>query len=352
MEYNIHIITGLSGGGAEHLVLDLASRAQKDSKEVLIISITSFNEILHKFEKHNLKCHFLNIHSFSQIPSGIQELKRILKPFGKNTVVHCHMIHAFTFSLLAKLMGKSLKIIFTLHTNKVDSISRRWFLFISKFFRCTDIIFTQNARKWYLKNSALLPNGINLSKFRCKEYNESDIKLFKFLFLGNLTIQKNPLFIPELIVKLNNKGISNFKIYFIGDGPLRNALVKKIKNLCVDKQVELLGFRNDVPNILADFHCQIMPSIREGMPISILESGAVGLPVLATPVGSIPEFLDDSTGYVSNIENFHIAMIDIITNYSKAVEKSKKFKLRVFSEFDINLIYAKHQEIYQKLYDR
>ena len=347
MAYNIHIITGLSGGGAEHLVLDLSQRAKQDHKKVVVISVTSLNDIEHKFNKLGITCEFLNIDSFSQLGQGLKKLKIILTPLQPKPVVHCHMFHALLVAILLKLSGFSLKIIFTLHNNIVNSILRRWLLFITKPLRAKDIIFSDRGEKWYLKKGEILPNGINLVKFKSSKKLISDNpKIFNFLFLASLTEQKNPLFVPDLVVKLKESGYTNFKIYFLGSGPLKEALIQKIEALRVQDHIELMGFRNDVPEILKDFSAQIMPSLWEGMPISILESGSVGLPVITTPVGSIPDFLDDSTGYLSELDSFHLKVIDLMSNYQKAQEKAQKFKIKVHKEFDIDKIYDRHQQLY------
>ncbi|MEP2240116.1 MAG: glycosyltransferase family 4 protein [Maribacter sp.] len=349
MTYNIHIITGLSGGGAEHLVLDLSQRAKNNNKKVVVISVTSLNDIEHKFTKLGITCQFLNIDSFSQLGQGIKKLKTILTPFKPKPVVHCHMFHALWVAILLKLTGFSLNIVFTLHNNIVSSVIRRWLLFVTKPLRAKDIIFSNRGQKWYLKKGITLPNGINLTKFKTtKEHELSDPEIFKFLFLASLTEQKNPLFVPDLVVKLKNSGYTNFKIFFIGSGPLKDSLTEKIENLQVQDHIELMGFRNDVPEILKDFSAQIMPSLWEGMPISILESGSVGLPVITTPVGSIPDFLDDDTGYLSNLDDFHLKMIDLMSDYQKAQQKAEKFKIKVHREFDIDKIYERHQQLYSK----
>ncbi len=348
MNYNTHIITGLSGGGAEHLVLDLSKRAKNDGKKILVISVTGLNDIEHKFIDSGIQCHFLNIDSFSQLKKGIKKAKNILSDLGGRPVVHCHMFHALFVAIFLKLSGFNHNIVFTLHNNQVSSVLRRLLLFITKPLRCKDIIFSERGRKWYLKNSIVLPNGIDLSKFkRSKDNEQGKPTVFKFLFLGSLTEQKNPLSVPQIITNIIEQGVSNFKIYFIGTGPLAASLQEKIKEFHVEDYVELLGFRNDVPLLLPDFHAQIMPSLWEGMPISILESGSVGLPVITTPVGSIPDFLSEETGYLADTENFHLSMIELMRDYNTAVSKAKRFKHKVRTEFDIDKIYQRHQELYQ-----
>jgi glycosyltransferase involved in cell wall biosynthesis len=79
------------------------------------------------------------------------------------------------------------------------------------------------------------------------------------------------------------------KIWIAGEGPLRRVLEEEHRRLGLDRVVRFLGFRDDVPDLLraADVFC--LSSYLEGLGTSILEAMAVGLPVVATAVGGIPE---------------------------------------------------------------
>ncbi|MFX0558422.1 glycosyltransferase family 4 protein [Maribacter sp. CXY002] len=348
---HIHLITGLSGGGAEHLVLELAKQAAEHSVSVLVISVSSLNEIEHKFNSHHIDYLFLDINGFNSLFKGLSKLKIALQKNSDKSVVHCHMFHALLVALLYKLINlKKCNIVFTLHNNMVGSFFRRYILFISKPFRKIDIIFSKNSKKWYLKNNAIIPNGIDFKKF---EYNLSEPRKINskidFIFLGSLTEQKNPLILPKLADQLRKEKINNFIIHVVGEGPLRNELEQQITNLKLQKFIILHGFKNNIPELLRTYNCQIMPSLWEGMPISLLESGAAGLPIITTPVGSIPDFLNNKNAYLSSPENFTNAMKMVIYDYNTALKKASVFKDFVIKNYSIENIYKKHQMIYDAI---
>jgi glycosyltransferase involved in cell wall biosynthesis len=82
-----------------------------------------------------------------------------------------------------------------------------------------------------------------------------------------------------------------------GDGPERAALSEEIGRLQLDGVVELLGDRDDIGELLRRSHLFVLSSRSEGMPMSVLEAMASGVPVVASAVGGIPELVvDEETG--------------------------------------------------------
>jgi len=92
-----------------------------------------------------------------------------------------------------------------------------------------------------------------------------------------------------------------------------------------------------------------MPSLWEGFPISILEAGASALPVLSTPVGSIPSFLTEECGYLSEIEAFPEKMVEIMADYNKAKIKGEELRKKIQENFSIESVVLKHEKLYKSL---
>ena len=79
------------------------------------------------------------------------------------------------------------------------------------------------------------------------------------------------------------------RLVIIGEGPQRAALEAQITNLGFSGQVMLLGNRSDVASLLTECDIFVLSSVAEGMPVTLLESMAVGLPVVATNVGGVSD---------------------------------------------------------------
>jgi glycosyltransferase involved in cell wall biosynthesis len=119
-------------------------------------------------------------------------------------------------------------------------------------------------------------------------------------YIGRLSEEKGILnFITALpgILKQNN----NLKILIIGEGPLKNQIQLYLHQLGIHNNVTLTGWitHNELPKYLNMLRLVIVPSDTEGLSNTVLESMACGTPVLATPVGALPDFIkDEHTGFI------------------------------------------------------
>jgi glycosyltransferase involved in cell wall biosynthesis len=82
-----------------------------------------------------------------------------------------------------------------------------------------------------------------------------------------------------------------------GDGPLRASLEAQAQSLGLEGRVRFLGYRTDIPDLLASCDVFVLPSLYEGLPLSILEAMSAGKPVIATQIGGTDEaVIADETG--------------------------------------------------------
>lgn len=89
------------------------------------------------------------------------------------------------------------------------------------------------------------------------------------------------------------------KFLIVGDGLLRQSLEDQAARLDLSSRVQFTGWRPDVVELLESMDVYVMPSLYEGGPTTVLEAMAIGLPVVATRVGMVPEVMDDGrTGLI------------------------------------------------------
>jgi glycosyltransferase involved in cell wall biosynthesis len=79
----------------------------------------------------------------------------------------------------------------------------------------------------------------------------------------------------------------------VGDGPERERVEDELARYSLDRRVRLLGERGDVPELLADADVFLLASRSEGLPLSVIEAMAAGLPVVASDVGGLRELVRD-----------------------------------------------------------
>lgn len=153
----------------------------------------------------------------------------------------------------------------------------------------------------YSSDSCLIYNGISDISF-VRQQSINHLKLSEDLpviaFVARLSDPKDPLFIIRVSGQLLKEGY-NHMLVIIGDGPKLDACIELIRMLGIDRNVILLGKRDNVVELLMEADIFCLFSKWEGLPISILEAMYCGLPVIANGVGGIPELIEHGkTGYV------------------------------------------------------
>jgi glycosyltransferase involved in cell wall biosynthesis len=115
-------------------------------------------------------------------------------------------------------------------------------------------------------------------------------------FVGRLVPVKRVDLFLAMASRLVRGQASSWKVRVIGDGPLREALEGQAVDLGLGEQVEFLGFRRDVNELVAGSDVLVFTSDHEGTPMAALEALAMGVPVVARAVGGLVEMLQDVEG--------------------------------------------------------
>jgi glycosyltransferase involved in cell wall biosynthesis len=171
----------------------------------------------------------------------------------------------------------------------------------------------------------IFPYGALYVDNRFKVTKSLEKREFIIGYVGALTLQKG---VAQLFSAISFIKRPDVKLFIIGDGPLKDQLKTKIRNLSLEDRVLLLG---SVPychlhHYLNEMRLLVLPSLYgEGLPNVILEAMACGTPVLATPVGGIPDVIrDDETGFIlTSTEPFKIAkkINEILIKDDKELQK-------------------------------
>lgn len=232
---------------------------------------------------------------------AVKELKKIVFE-NHYDIVHCHTPVAGVCARLAckSFRKKGLKVIYTAHGFHFyqGAPLKNWFVYypIEKYCsRFTDVLITINQEDYALakkkmkaKKTEYVPGvGIDVDKFRntvvdrTAKRKELGIPENAFLLLsvGELNANKNHQIVIRALAQLND---SNIHYMIAGKGDLHDELIDLANQLGVAEQVHLLGYRNDVAELYktADVYC--LPSIREGLNVSVMEAMASGLTVICS----------------------------------------------------------------------
>lgn len=349
----IHIIDSGGFGGAERYIIDVVS-CMKENDNLSIEVLTFFhNELFSELANEkgvNITSLFEN-NDISAIEI-IRKIKRIYKE-DVNTIFHTHGYKANIFVRFALLVSNA-KIITTVHStlNYWDSKYKSTiYKFLDKLtsFKNNTIICVSDYIKIYYKTifnkSKLFTiyNGVDSRQYNVTK-NTNFGSSITLVNIGSLSNVKNQITIVKavkyLIQELN---MINIELVIIGEGPNKEKILDFVHKSNLSENIKLIGFKANIVDFLLQSDVYISASTDESFGLSIVEAMMVGLPIISSSVGGVPEIIpsddygllyqnpfdeiDLATTIKKLIENQDIARIIAKNGYERAQNKFTLEKL-------------------------
>ncbi len=218
----------------------------------------------------------------------------------KCRLVHFHDAHSITVGSAAASLAKvPLRII----SRRVDFQLKSNYFSRAKYMKHIDaIIAVSEGVKNVLVDGGInpgiirvVPDGIDFTPYKkavSSDYLRREISCSPDNFLvgivAHLADHKGHKYLIQA-TKLLKEVAPKIKVIIVGEGPLKMELNRQVKEINVEDMVFFLGFRKDVPQILASLDLFVLSSHMEGMGSILMDAMACRLPVVATKVGGIPE---------------------------------------------------------------
>ncbi len=250
--------------------------------------------------QHGLKGNLYQLFYFIEAGIIAAEVKR-----RKITHVHNHSADSSgNVTMLASVMG-DFTFSMTLHGPGLFFEPYRWVLeekfkrslfciCISHFCRSQCMLFAPR-KKW--AKMYIVHCSLDLNLFKVVSHSQPGKKL---LYVGRLASVKGLPILFDSLSRLKST-YPNFSLTLIGDGSERLDLEKLANQLGLNSQIKFVGYKSqaEVREYLQKTDVFVLPSFAEGVPVSLMESMAAGVPVVATQVGGISELVEDGvTGYI------------------------------------------------------
>lgn len=195
-----------------------------------------------------------------------------------------------------------------------------------------------------------LYNFIDIEKFQDYEIKDEN---YAFYF-GRLSVEKG---INNLIEAFSRQEKGN--LYIAGGGPEKENIIKYIKEKNLETRVKLVGFlsQDEVKEYVSKCSFVVVPSIwYENCPFSVLETLALGKPVIGARIGGIPELIEDGkNGFLYQYDNIEELKdkIKILFQDEELRKKMGKVSLKLAKEkYDIKQFYKKIMNIYEEVRSR
>jgi glycosyltransferase involved in cell wall biosynthesis len=199
----------------------------------------------------------------------------------------------------------------------------------------------------------LMPPGLAIGALPDRQDSRNALTLpansLQCAFIGRVTQIKRPDRFLDVVSEMKKRGI-NLDFFIAGDGELLDVCRERIKQ--EDLPVTILGWQSDIERVLSSADMVVLTSDNEGTPLSLIQAGMAGLPVVTTNVGSVPEVvLDGVTGIVTRLDVQEIAdALEKLVNdkvlRTKLGAAAKEFTL---SNFGVKRLVHDHEELYKKL---
>ena len=167
------------------------------------------------------------------------------------------------------------------------------------------------------------------------------------------TYRKGQHTLIKAIEPLIKKGY-NIDVTFIGDGKKKNEFIELAKKLNVENKINFLGLIKDKKIIFENLeksHILVFPTEAEGLPRTLIEGMAVGLPCISSPVDGIPELLsDDYLIECNNVEEYTKKIEYLINHWDKMIDISKE-NYKKSKKYSKDILDEKRTNFYKKIYD-
>ena len=354
----LYVITGLSQGGAERVVCDLADAMCKKGNEVQIVYLTG--EILTLPISKKIKIIKIGLNSIASLPKSYLKLRRVIRNFRPD-VVHAHMVHANILSRLIRTTTPMTKLICTAHNSNEGGYIRKLAYRITH--NLADL--TTNVSKTAVSSFEIdravpkggmkcVYNGVDFNSFiyhssaREKVIKELTLKTDRKIILavGRFNEQKNYPNLLEAVSYLKKQTTEDFLLLIAGDGELRTEIEALIVELDISDEVILLGRRNDVPTLMSACDVFVLSSDYEGLPTVLIEALACQAQVVSTDVSGVREIVG-TCGKIVPTKN-PISLAEAIKDRLQNSNKNVSGQQHVKNKFDLDLISDKWLKIYNE----
>jgi len=318
-----HVIHSLGPGGAESVLVELAGVAAGASLELQVIALSAVPKPVHADALRGLGIPVVQLDLPRWDPRAVPRTVSAMRSF-RPQLVHTHLKHA---DLVGAMAGAALRlpVVSTLHVvenapaSAVDRYKRNAGLAVRRRAAARTIALSTRQREWYEQLSGtagglvVLPNGVadpgspdaGARKRLRSELGADD---------GRPLIASASLMRPEKGHRLLLDAVALLParlrpvVALAGDGNLRGDLEARVAaDPVLRDRIRFLGYRDDVPALLAAADLVMHTSLADALPTTVMQALAVGVPVVATDVGGIPDIVGDAAGLLVPTEPGSVA---------------------------------------------
>ena len=361
----LHIIDSLHLGGAQEVVLNLATCGSSRFRHE-VATLHGHGIYWDRLKKAGIKVHSLSPHKF--LPVYLASiLWRILA--DRPDILHCHLIPS---NIIAKPLGALLGVPVIInhdHTNDPHRIDNKILLALDKSTNrfahhiiavaaaCRDFLTTHESIS--PEKISLVPNAIDLRRFSLGEASRDDARAQLRLpagsrivaGVGRLNPQKNFALFLDIAAQLAPR-FPGLHFLLAGEGPEEQMLREKASALGIANRVTFSGYVADTRLVYLAADVLLMPSRYEGLPMTLLEAMAMGLPVVASKLDGIAEVIGDGAeGFLVPSDDaalFVERTAALLADAELSSRISKNARAKIEAHFSVERMTSAVEDIYNR----
>lgn len=362
-----HIIGKWLGGGVESVVMNYYRHIDRSKIQFDFLCDEDSTNIPYE-EIEQLGGRVILIPPYQKVFKYQKELIRIFKE-NNYKIVHSHINTLSVFPLrAAKKAGVKVRIAHSHSTtNKKEwkkNLLKQVLRPFSKVYATNYMCCSELAGRWLFGDKAynsgqvyLLNNAIDLDKFKYNEKLRKEKRkelgisgnTLVIGHIGRFVAQKNHTFLIDIFNEVHKKN-PNSLLLLVGQGPLKEEIENKVKELELDDSVRFLGQRNDANELYQAFDVFCLPSLYEGLPVVGVEAQASGLLCILSNAMTKETKVLDITKFISlnnTPEEWADSILDDVKRY-KRIDTSKEMTSK---NFNIKEEAKKLEKYYLNLYN-
>jgi len=363
----VHVIDTLGLGGAERFVVDLCAALPPDRYQPIIVTVAADGPRADDARRAGIELLSLNARSHWDV-RVLWRLSRFLRDRGAD-IIHTHLSVAGAYGRLAALLaGVPVRVTTGQNAYLQGYTLPRWQVLLNTLLaQVTDrhVAVSEGTRDYLelVENVAadrirVVPNAIRWPG----EVSDQQVETLKqelgigdrrplLGVVGRLVEQKGQLYALQALALLKEDH-PELLCLFVGQGPQRQHLERLTEALGLSDRVIFTGPRTDIDILLRALDLFVLPSIYEGLPLSLLEAMAADLPVVATDVPGSREVIEDGLNgrlvKPADAVALAAAIAELLANPAAAQEMAARGQETVRQRYTIGPVARKYQQIYQE----
>jgi glycosyltransferase involved in cell wall biosynthesis len=364
-----HLVPNLNYGGLQEVVRALALHQRRRGHCVTIgcwTNASNHREGEWELEGGGVFVLYLRRAADGTLSHGRMSLLRHLKTqldASKPDILHIHNpFNYYAYGVVAARAAARAKIVDTLHATAMldhPGFGRKArFKFWAAAMLSDGLVSVSEECEAVLRAKYALPgkklfvveNGIDVARFLAVPARSARGEVI-FGAVGRMSPEKNHRILIESFA-LVRRNHNNVRLRFLGSGPLEPGLRELVRNLGLEHVVTFCGFSHDVAGFLSGLDVFALSSDSEGLPLSLLEAIASGLPVVATEVGAVPRIVQDTgTGWLCAPQNTRalVKAMESAISCSDRRERGERGRHVVAAQYSAERMTRDYDRLYQNL---